>query len=71
MDIKDEQDKHEKRKREEHKKSPMINFADSVNRAQVGDLRGLTQGGGLNQMITTVIIIVVLFILFQFINNTF
>ncbi|WP_144678305.1 DUF6366 family protein [Desulfitobacterium sp. LBE] len=67
MDIKDEQDKHEKRKREEYEKKPMINFADSVNRAQFGDLRGLTQGGCLN--ITTVIIIVVLFILFQFINK--
>lgn len=31
--------------KEKNKKNPMINFADSVNRAQVGDLRGLTQGG--------------------------
>ncbi|ACL22003.1 DUF6366 family protein [Desulfitobacterium hafniense] len=69
MDIKDEQDKHEKRKREEYEKKPMINFADSVNRAQFGDLRGLTQGGCLNQIFTTVIIIVVLFFLFQFINK--
>ena len=69
MDIKDEQDKHEKHKREEYEKNPMINFADSVNRSQFGDLRGLAQGGCLNQIITTVIIIVVLFILFQFINK--
>ncbi len=45
MDIKDEQDKQEKRKREEYNKNPMINFADSINRSQFGDLKGLTQVG--------------------------
>lgn len=63
MDIKDEQDKQEKRKIEEYKKNPMINFADSINRSEFGDLRGLTQGGCLNQIITTVIIIGILFLL--------
>ncbi|WP_242830556.1 DUF6366 family protein [Desulfitobacterium hafniense] len=66
--MKDEQDKHEKRKREEYEKHPMINFADSVNRSQFGDLRGLTQGGCLNQIIT-IIVIAVLFLIFQFINK--
>jgi len=65
MDIKDEQDKQEKRKIGEYKKNPMINFADSMNRSQFGDLRGLTQGGCLNQIITTIIIIVIMFFLFK------
>lgn len=43
----------------------MINFADSMNRSQFGDLRGLTQGGCLNQIITTVTIIVILCFLFK------
>lgn len=63
MDIEDEQDKQEKRKREEYKKNPMINFADSINRSRFGDLGGLTQGGCLNQIITTIIIIGILFFL--------
>lgn len=63
MEIKDEQDKQEKRKIEEYKKSPMTNFADSINRSQFGDLRGLTQGGCLNQIITTVMIIGILLFL--------
>lgn len=46
----------------------MINFADSVNRSQFGDLRGLIQGGCLNQIIT-IIVIAVLFLIFQFINK--
>lgn len=57
MDIKNEQDKQEKRRIEEYTKNPMTNFTDSINRSQFGDLRGLTQGGCLNQIITTVIII--------------
>ncbi|AHF07897.1 DUF6366 family protein [Desulfitobacterium metallireducens] len=69
MDINDEQDKQEKHKIEEYKKNPMTNFADSMNRSQFGDLRGLTQGGCLNQIITTVIIIGILFFLSQFINK--
>lgn len=65
MDLKDEQDKQEKRKIEEYKRKPMTNFADSMNRSQFGDLRELTKGGYLNQIITTVIIIVILFLLFR------
>lgn len=69
MHINDEKDKQEKRKVEEYEKNPMTNFADSANRSQFGDLRGLTQGGCLNQIITTVIIIGILFFLSRFINN--
>jgi len=57
MDIKDE------RKIEEYKRNPFINFADSTNRSQFGDLRGLTHGGCLNQIITTVLIIGILLFL--------
>ena len=62
MDLKAEQ---EKRKREEYKRNPMLNFADSMNRSQFGDLRELTKGGCLSQIITTVIVIIILFLLFR------
>ncbi|HHV35693.1 MAG TPA: hypothetical protein GXX59_08990 [Syntrophomonadaceae bacterium] len=50
MNKKDEQ---EKRKIEEHKKHPMINFADSINRSMIGDLESLTKGSCLTRIITT------------------
>ncbi len=39
----------------------MINFADSINCSKVGDLSNLTKGGCLNNIITTAIIIGILF----------
>ncbi|MGS0765202.1 DUF6366 family protein [Syntrophomonas curvata] len=66
MDIKDKkEDKQSKRKIEEYKKHPMINFADSINRSMIGDLGELTKGGCLTKIITAVIIIGVLFFLFR------
>ena len=61
MDIRDKQDK---RKIEEYKKNPMINFADSINRSMIGDLGELTRGSCLTKIITIVIIIGILFFLF-------
>lgn len=65
MGIKDRQDKQEKRKIEEYKKHPMSNLADSIDRSQIGNLGDLTKGGCLTRIITTVIIIGVLFIFSQ------
>ena len=62
MDISDKQDK---RRIEEYKKNPMINFADSINRSMIGDLEGLAKGGWLSKIITMVIIIGILFFLFR------
>ena len=56
-------DKEDKRRIEEYKKSPMINFADSINHSNVGDLRELTKGDWLTRIITTVIIIVILLLI--------
>ena len=61
MDKKTEQDKQDKRKIEEYKKNPMINLADSINRANIGDLGELTKGGFINTIITIVVIIGILF----------
>lgn len=63
MDIRDEQDKQEKYKLEEYKKHPMINFSDSINRSKIGELGGLAKGGCLSKIISTIIIIGILFIL--------
>ena len=49
MDIRDKKDKQNKRKIEEHKKNPMINFADSINRSMIGDLGELTKEGYLTK----------------------
>ncbi|KMT22468.1 DUF6366 family protein [Clostridium cylindrosporum] len=67
MNINDGQDKEEKRKIEEYKKHPMINLADSINHSKIGDLSQLTKGGGgcLIRIITTVIIIGILFFLLR------
>ncbi|HBQ87383.1 MAG TPA: hypothetical protein DER33_00865 [Syntrophomonas sp.] len=62
MDISDKQDKN---KIEEYKKNPMINFADSINRSTIGDLGKLAKGDWLSKIITTVIIIGILFFLFR------
>lgn len=63
MDISDKQDK---RKIEEYRKNPMINFADSINRSMIGDLGELTKGGWLSKITTTVILIGILFFLFKY-----
>lgn len=60
MDKRTQQDKEDKRKIEEYKKNPMINFADSINRSTIGDLGSLTKGGFLSNIVTIVIIIVIL-----------
>lgn len=61
-------DKEDKRKIEEYKKNPMINFADSINRSKIGDLRELTKGNWFTKIITTVIIIGILFFLSRYSN---
>lgn len=61
MDKKTEQDKQDKRKIEEYKKHPMINLADSINRAKMGGLSELTKRGFINTIITIVVIIGIVF----------
>jgi len=62
-------DKEDKRKMEEYKKNPMVNFADSVNRSQFGDLSQLTKGSLITRIITSVVAIVILSLIFLSINN--
>ena len=57
-------DKEDKRKIEEYKKNPMANFADSVNRSQIGDLSNLTKGSLLTRIITSIVVIGILFLIF-------
>lgn len=57
-------DKEDKRKIEEYKKNPMANFADSVNRSQIGDLNNLTKGSLLTRIITSIVVIGILFLIF-------
>jgi len=64
--IMDMRDKEDKRKIEEYKKHPMINFADSINRSMIGEPGELTRGGCLTRIITTVILIGILFFLYLF-----
>ncbi|MFJ7978673.1 DUF6366 family protein (plasmid) [Peribacillus sp. JNUCC 23] len=59
------QDDQDKKQIEEHKKNPMGNFSDSINRSMIGDLGALTKGGCLTRVITLVIIIGGLLILSQ------
>ncbi|MFJ7977856.1 hypothetical protein ACIQZI_19600 [Peribacillus sp. NPDC096379] len=59
------QDDQDKKQIEEHKKNPMGNFSDSINRSMIGDLGALTKGGCLIRVITLVIIIGGLLILSQ------
>jgi len=63
MDMRDKEDK---RKIEEYNKHPMINFADSINRSMIGEPGELTRGGCLTRIITTVILIGILFFLYLF-----
>jgi hypothetical protein len=62
-------DKEDKRKMEEYKKSPMANFADSVNRSQFGDLSQLTKGNLLTRVITSIAVIVIISLIFFAINH--
>lgn len=57
-------DKEDKRKIEEYEKNPMANFADSVNRSQIGDLSSLTKGSLLTRIITSIVVIAILFLIF-------
>ncbi len=59
----DMRNKENKRKIEEYKKHPMINFADSINRSMIGEPGELTRGGCLARITTTVILIGILFFL--------
>ncbi len=59
------QDDQDKKQIEEHKKNPMGNFSNSINRSMIGDLGALTKGGCLTRVITLVIIIGGLLILSQ------
>ena len=63
-DIRDEKDKLEKRRIDEYKKHPMINFADSINRSTIWNFGELTKGSCLTRIITTVIIVGIPFLLF-------
>ncbi|MBU3216053.1 DUF6366 family protein [Clostridium estertheticum] len=69
MDKNGEQDREDKRKIEEYKKNPMSNVADSMNRKMVGDLSQLTKGGCLTRIITSVIIIIIVYFLSLYINH--
>lgn len=51
------QDDLDRKQIDEHKKNPIGNFSDSVNRSMVGNLGGLANGGCLTKVITLVIII--------------
>ena len=57
-------DNEDKRKIEEYKKNPMANFADSINRSQTGDLSSLTKGSLLTRIITSIVVIGILFLIF-------
>jgi len=69
MDKKDEQDREDKRKIENYKKNPMTNVADSINHSMFGDLSQLTKGSCLTRIITTVIIIGIVFFLTHYLNH--
>ncbi|MPQ31168.1 hypothetical protein E4V42_06915 [Clostridium estertheticum] len=69
MDKNGEQDREDKRKIEEYKKNPLSNVADSMNRKMVGDLSQLTKGGCLTRIITSVIIIIIVYFLAHYINH--
>lgn len=53
-------DDRDKKQSEEYKKHPMNNLSDSINRSMVGDLKSLTKGGCLTNVITLVIIIIII-----------
>lgn len=61
MGFKNEYDKEENRKKEEYKKNPIINFADSMNRSKIGGLSELSKSGLFTKFIIVVIIIGILF----------
>lgn len=63
MDMREKEDK---RIMEEYKKHPMTNFADSVNRSMIGEPGELTRGGCLTRIISTAILIGILFFLYLF-----
>ncbi|MCB2340201.1 DUF6366 family protein [Clostridium estertheticum] len=69
MDKNGEQNREDKRKIEEYKKNPIFNVADSMNRKMVGDLSQLTKGGCLTRIITSVIIIIIVYFLAHYINH--
>jgi hypothetical protein len=62
-------DKEDKRKIEEYKKKPMINVADSVNRAHIGDLSQLTKGSLITRVIVSVIVIGILALIYFITRN--
>ncbi|WP_368488819.1 DUF6366 family protein [Clostridium sp. BJN0013] len=62
-------DKEDRRKMKECKKNPMANFADSVNRSQIGDLSQLTKGNLFTRIIISIIVIGILSLIFFAINN--
>ncbi|MCJ8007830.1 hypothetical protein ACFFF5_11825 [Lederbergia wuyishanensis] len=55
---------HFKRQLKEHKKNPMINLADSINRSMTGDLHAFS-GSGCFSIILTLIIIGGVLLLYQ------
>ena len=63
-------DKQDKRKIEEYKENPMINFADSINRSTIPDLGELTKGSRRTRIITTVIIIGIMLCLLWYKSNS-
>ncbi|MET1250034.1 hypothetical protein ABWW58_14740 [Sporolactobacillus sp. STCC-11] len=50
----------DKKQSNEYKKHPVINLSDSINRSMVGDLKSLTNGGCLTNIITLVVVIVII-----------
>ncbi len=55
-------EKQEKEKFKEYQRKPFINFADSMNRAEIGDWDALAKGG----FLPTLVIIVGLLLFFSF-----
>lgn len=60
----DKSEKEDKRKIEEYKKQPITDLADATNRSMTGELGELTRGNCLTKIITTVVLIGILFSLF-------
>lgn len=58
-------DNEDKRRTDEYKKNPMINFSDSINRSMIGDLNNLVKGNFIIRVVIIVIISAILFLLIK------
>ncbi|WP_099468606.1 hypothetical protein [Konateibacter massiliensis] len=58
-------DKEEKRRSNEYKRNPMINFSDSINHSVIGDFNILVKGNFITRIITIIIIAAILFLVIK------